>query len=219
MNAYVNKNQSKRENICSTSIFLAKKKYMLNVHNSEGVQYDTPKLKITGIEAVRTSTPAIVRDKFKKAYKIMMESNEEQLQAFVSEFRAQFAELPPESVSFPRGVTELHKWTDDKTPFKKGVPIHVRGAILYNMLLKKYKLPDEPLNDGSKVKFCYLMSPNPVGSHVIAFPEFLPKEFGLHKYIDRDVQFEKTFMDPLKLVSDTIGWDLEHVTTLESFFG
>jgi hypothetical protein len=196
----------------------AKKRYILNVHNSEGVQYAEPKLKVMGIEAVKSSTPQIVRDKFKQAYKIMLSGTETDLQRFVESFEADFKKLAPEQVSFPRGVSDIDKWSDKSDLFKKGVPIHVRGSIIYNHLLQKHNLTLEPLKNGSKVKFCYLTMPNPIASNVVAFPNFLPKEFGLHQYVDYSMQFEKTFKAPLKLVSDSIGWNLEKVFTLESFF-
>jgi DNA polymerase elongation subunit (family B) len=219
MNAFKNTMVMKREAIADAGIWTAKKRYILNVHNSEGVQYAEPKLKIMGIEAVKSSTPAVVRGKFKEAYRIMLSGDEKQLQKFVSDFYEVFKGLAPEDVSFPRGVSEIDKWEDRSTLFKKGVPIHVRGAIIYNYHVRQLKLRDDEIKNGNKVKFCYLKVPNALGSNVIAFPQFLPKELDAHRYIDYDMQFDKTFKDPLKLVSDAINWQLEHVNTLESFFG
>ena len=217
-NAFKNTMAMKREVIASAGIWTAKKRYILNVHNSEGVQYAEPKLKIMGIEAVKSSTPKVVRDKFKLAYRIMLDGTEVDLQKFVSEFYTKFKELPPEEVSFPRGVTEIGKWKDKVSVFKKGVPIHVRGSIIYNNRLKALKLHSDEIKNGNKVKFCYLKTPNTIGSNVISFPQFLPKEFGLYDYIDYDTQFDKTFKDPLRLVSNVIGWNLEKINTIDSFF-
>jgi DNA polymerase elongation subunit (family B) len=218
-NAFKNTMAMKREAIADAGIWTAKKRYILNVHNSEGVQYAEPKLKIMGIEAVKSSTPAVVRGKFKEAYRIMLSGNEKDLQKFVADFYEVFKGLEPEEVSFPRGVSEIDKWRDGSTLFKKGVPIHVRGAIVYNHHVRELKLRDDEIKNGNKVKFCYLKMPNTLGTNVISFPQFLPKEFDIHKYIDYDTQFDKTFKDPLKLVSDAINWQLEHRNTLESFFG
>jgi hypothetical protein len=171
-----------------------------------------------GIEAVKSSTPQVVRTKFKQAYKIMLEGNQRDLQKFVADFYEVFKSLAPEDVSFPRGVTDIDKWEDKSTVFKKGTPIHVRGSIMYNKKVRELKLREDEIKNGNKVKFCYLRLPNTLGSNIISFPQFLPKEFELHKYIDYDMQFDKTFKDPLKLVSDAINWQLEHVNTLESFF-
>ncbi len=218
-NAFKNTMAMKREAIADAGIWTAKKRYILNVHNSEGVQYAEPKLKIMGIEAVKSSTPAVVRGKFKEAYRLMLSGSEKDLQKFVADFYEVFKGLAPEDVSFPRGVSEIDKWEDKSTLFKKGVPIHVRGAIVYNHHVRELKLRDDEIKNGNKVKFCYLKMPNTLGTNVISFPQFLPKEFGIHQYIDYDTQFDKTFKDPLKLVSDAINWELEHRNTLESFFG
>jgi DNA polymerase elongation subunit (family B) len=219
MNAYDNRMEMAREAIADRGVWTAKKRYILNVHNNEGVQYAEPKLKVMGIEAVKSSTPQIVRDKFKQAYKIILSGNQNELQEFVSNFYEEFTSLPAEAVSFPRGVSELNKWVDHALTYKKGTPIHVRGAILYNKLAKEKGLMVEGVKDGTKVKFCYLKTPNPLMENVIAFPQFLPKEFELEQYIDYETQFDKTFKDPLKLVTDAINWNVDKVSTLESFFG
>ena len=219
MNAYDSRMVMAREAIADKGIWTAKKRYILNVFNNEGVQYAEPKLKIMGIEAVKSSTPQIVRDKFKKAYSLMLNSTEAELQKFVSDFYEEFKSLPPEDVSFPRSVSDIVKWRDQHTIYKKGTPIHVRGALLYNKQVEKLNLSIEGIKNGSKVKFCYMKMPNPLMENVISFNPFLPKEFGLHEHIDYEMQFNKTFKYPLKLVSDAINWELEHINSLESFFG
>ena len=221
MNAYENRMVMAREVIADRGIWVAKKRYILNVHNNEGVQYAEPKVKMMGLEAVKSSTPQVVRDKFKKAYQIMLTGTEGQLQAFVKDFYEEFKTLPAEAISFPRGVSEIDKWEDQNTIYKKGTPIHVRGSLLFNKRMKEAGLDKsmEAIKNGSKVKFCYLKTPNPIMENVIAFPQFLPKEFKIEKYIDYDLQYDKSFKEPLKLVSDAVGWQLEHVNTLESFFG
>ena len=220
MNAYENRMVMKREAIADKAIWTAKKRYILNVHNNEGVQYAEPKIKIMGIEAVKSSTPQVVRDKSKQAYKIMLNGTEADLIKFVDDFYNDFASLKPEDASFPRGVSDIKKWTGAGGTYLKGTPIHVRGAILFNHFIKKNGLDKqyELIQDGNKVKFCYLKMPNPISENVIAFPNFLPRELGLHDYIDYDLQFEKTFKDPLKIVSDAINWKVEYISTLEDFF-
>lgn len=218
MGGYENRMVMAREAIADRGVWTAKKRYILNVHNNEGVQYAVPKLKVMGIEAVKSSTPVVVRDKFMKAYNIILNGSESELQRFVSDFYEEFTSLPAESVSFPRGVSELSKWIDRNTTYKKGTPIHVRGAIMYNKLLKDKKLPAEEIKNGSKVKFCYLKTPNPLMENVISFSQFLPKEFDLDQYIDYETQFDKTFKEPLKLVTDAINWNVDEISTLEDFF-
>jgi DNA polymerase elongation subunit (family B) len=220
MNGYENRMVMAREVIADKAVWVAKKRYIMNVHNNEGVQYAEPKVKMMGLEAVKSSTPQVVRDKFKKAYAMVLTGTEVQLQAFVQDFYKEFTTLPAESVSFPRGVSEIDKWADRNTIYKKGCPIHVRGALLFNKKMKDVGLDRsmEAIKNGTKVKFCYLKKPNPIMENVIAFPNFLPKEFDIQEYIDYETQFEKAFKEPLKLVTDAVGWELEKINSLEGFF-
>jgi DNA polymerase elongation subunit (family B) len=221
MNAYQQKMQMKRETIANKGIWKAKKMYILNAWNVEGVQYDKPKLKIQGIEAVRSSTPHACREKLKKAFDIVMNQDELSLQKFVSDFREEFDRLPFNDVAFPRGIKGMHKYDGrkEKTIYKKGTPIQVKGALLFNMLLKEHKINFiPPIMDGDKIKFVYLKTPNPLGDTVIASSDNLPKEFGLEEFIDRDMQFQKSFVEPLKSIADVIDWRVEKIATLEGFF-
>lgn len=210
-----------REIIADRAIWTAKKRYIMNVWDDSGITYEEPKLKIMGIEAVKSSTPMMVRNKFKEAYKIILNYDEKTLQDFVAEFREDFKKSSPEEVAFPRGVSDIDKWTDAAAVYKKGTPIHVRGSLLYNKELEKRKLTKnyEAIANGSKIKFCYLKMPNTLRENVVSFPEFLPREFELHDYIDYDAQFEKTFEGPLQAVTDSVNWKTEKIETLEDFFG
>ena len=220
VNAYDQKMFMKRENIANKGIWTAKKRYILNVWNSEGVQYAEPKLKMMGIEAVKSSTPAACRTAIKDALKVIMNGTESDVQEFVGNFRKEFETMPPEDIAFPRGCNGVGKFSNPATIYSKGTPIHVRGALLYNFHAKKNKVTHKyPLiQEGEKVKFLYLRRPNKINENVISFFQTLPKEFGLDKYIDFDLQFQKSFLDPLQVIMDTINWKAEKIATLEDLF-
>ena len=219
--AYEQKMFMKRENIANKGIWTAKKRYILNVWDSEGVRYEKPKLKIMGIEAVKSSTPAACRTSIRDCLKVIMNENEEAAQKFIADFKDEFTSLPIEDISFPRGCNNLNKWSHPATIYSKGTPIHVRGALLYNFHNKKNKLTHKyPLiQDGEKIKFVYLKTPNKIGENVISYLNTFPKEFGLDKQVDYDLQFGKSFLDPIKVIMDVIGWQPEKVASLEFLFG
>ena len=219
--AYEQKMFMKRENIANKGIWTAKKRYILNVWDSEGVRYEKPKLKIMGIEAVKSSTPAACRNSIRDCLTVIMNGDEEAAQQFVADFRTHFEELPIEDISFPRGCNGINKWSNPTTIYSKGTPIHVRGALLYNFHNKKNKLTHKyPLiQDGEKIKFVYLKTPNKIGENVISYLNTFPKEFGLDKQVDYELQFNKSFLEPIKVIMDVIGWQPEKVASLEFLFG
>ena len=221
VSAYEQKMFMKRENIANKGIWTAKKRYILNVWNSEGVQYAEPKLKVMGIEAVKSSTPGACRDKIKQCLKVIMNEDEEAAQKFIAEFKEEFERLPIEDISFPRGCNGINKWANPSAIYSKGTPIHVRGALLFNHYNKKNKLTHKyPLiQDGEKIKFIYLKTPNRIGENVISYLQTLPKEFALDNYIDYDVQFGKSFLEPIRVIMEKIGWKPEKIASLEFLFG
>ncbi len=220
MNAYKQVMVMKREAIANKAIWKAKKMYIVNVIDNEGERYAEPKLKVMGIEAVRSSTPDACKTNIITAIKKIINEDEESTRQFINEFREKFMELPYEEVASPRGMNGLDKYSDKSTTYKLGCPIHVKGALIYNKLLKQKGLKGlEPIYNGTKVKFAYLKLPNPTHEAVIATPGHLPKELGLDDYIDRNMQFEKSFLEPVKSLLDVIGWEYEPKSTLEDFFG
>jgi len=221
VNAYEQKMYMKREAIANKGIWVAKKRYMMNVFDEEGVRYDIPKLKIMGVEAVKSSTPEVCRGKIKDAIRVIMNDSEDALIKFVKDFKEVFKTLSPEEVAFPRSCNNIDKYIESSQIYKKGTPIHVKGSLIYNHYILKNKLQRKyPLiRDGDKIKFLMLKQPNTVKDTVISFSTKIPYEFDLHKYVDYDMQFEKTFTDPLRFILDSIGWKLEREATLEAFFG
>lgn len=218
-NAYDNKMKMKRENLANKAIWVAKKRYIMNVWDSEGVRYTTPKLKMMGIEAVKTSTPSACRDMIKQTLNLVMVADESTVINHIEKFREDFRKLSFEDVAFPRGCKEASKWIDRSSIYKKATPIHVKGSLIYNHYVKENKLDGKyPLiTDGDKIKYSYLKLPNPVKDTVISSPGGLPPELGLDMYVDYDTQFEKSYLDPMKSILDKIGWRTERVATLEAF--
>jgi len=218
-NSYVNQMKMKRENICDHAIFIAKKKYIMNVYDSEGFKYEEPKLYMKGIEAVKSSTPYSCREKIKTALKIIMKGDNDKLIQFIDDFKKEFSSMSFEEVAFPRGCNGLQKYSDEKKIYADGTPIHVRGALVYNNLLKQHKLESKYLsvNEGEKIKFCYMKLPNTFRENVISSPGTLPKEFNIERYIDYDLQFDKAFHEPIKSITKVINWKTEDISTLEDF--
>jgi DNA polymerase elongation subunit (family B) len=220
MNAYSQKMEMKREVLADKGIWTAKKRYILNVHNSEGVQYAKPKIKVMGLEMVKSSTPAVIRNKLKDSIPVILDGVESNLHKYINEFRDEFVKLPVEDIAFPRGVNGIRQYSGSPI-YTKGTPIAVRGSLLFNHYVKRKGLEKryQAIRDGDKIRFVYVKKPNPFNEDVIAFPQALPKEFGLHQFIDYDKQFEKTFLDALKTIIEPLGWNVEEQSSLEDFFG
>jgi DNA polymerase elongation subunit (family B) len=220
LNTAQRKIKFKREIIADRGIWIAKKRYAVNVYNSEGVMYEEPKLKVLGMEIVRSSTPAPVRKALKEAVSITLRKDEQSLREYVANVESRWNMLEPEDIAFPRGVNGVKEYSDANSIFRKGTPIHVRGALIYNHLIttkgleKKY----QKIQEGDKIKFLYLREPNPLGTHVITFAGELPPEFNLREYIDYETMFEKSFLEPLNSLLSCIGWQVKEQATLEGLF-
>ena len=220
VNAFEQKMFMKRETIADRGIWTAKKRYILNVWDSEGVRFSEPKLKIMGLEAIKSSTPAACRTKIKEALKLIMTATEADVIKFIQDFKKEFPSLPIDQIAFPRTASDVEKWKCSNSIYKKSTPIHVRGALLFNYYIKQNKLTHKYalINNGEKIKFIFLKKQNPIRENVITFIQEFPKELGLNQYIDYSTQFDKSFMDPLKSILDCIGWKSEQRGSLENFF-
>jgi hypothetical protein len=220
VNAFQQRMEMKRESLADKAIWTAKKRYILNVHNSEGVAYAKPKLKIMGLEAVKSSTPSACRQKIKEAINIIMTQTQDDLHKFIDKFRTDFKKLPVEEISFPRSVNGLGEYADAASIFKKGTPIHVKGALVYNHFIKSSKLTKkyQLIQEGEKIKFVYLKQPNVFNNNTLAFLSSLPKQFDAQQYIDYDLQFDKSFLEPLQIILTAINWQSEKINSLDCFF-
>ncbi len=221
VHAFAQKMIMKREALADKGLWTAKKRYVLNVYNNEGVAYKEPKLKVMGLEMVKSSTPGVIRERMKEVLNLMMTGTEEDVHNYISDFRDEFMNMPPEDISSPRGCNGIAEYSDSTTMYKKGTPIHVKGAILYNHYLKKLGLDKQypMIQEGEKLKFAYLKTPNPFKDTVISFPTRLPSEFGIKEFIDYEMQFDKAFVEPIKVVLDCMGWKTEKQNSIEDFFG
>lgn len=219
LNAYQQKMIMKREAIADSGVFVAKKKYALSVHNSEGVQYDEPKLKATGLDLVRSSTPAVVRQYLKDGVKEILNGTEKSVQEFIKKCEKDYNTKHYTEIAFPRGVNGLEKFSGSPI-YSKGCPIHVRGALLYNHYLDKMGLSSsyEKIGEGNKIRFIYMKMPNSFKENVIGYLTKIPKEFNIEQYVDYQLMFEKSFVDSMKIIMVPLGWNTEEQSSLEDFF-
>ena len=210
----------KREAIADRGIWIAKKRYALNVYDNEGVRYKEPKLKVMGLEIVRSSTPEVVREYLKDAVKIVLTGNESQLHEYVAQVEKRFMKCSVEDISFPRSVNGMSKYKSNSDVYTKGTPMHVRGALMFNHLLQKHNLAKkvDTIKEGDKIKFVYLKEPNHIRENCIAFSSAIPKEFGLEEFIDYDMMFEKTFLDPIETILKSVDWNAKPTASLLDLF-
>jgi len=218
--AYEKKIFFKREAIADKAIWIAKKRYAMTVYDNEGTRYKEPKLKVMGLEIVRSSTPAPVRESLREAVRLTLTTDEKTLQKFIEKTRQEFKEMTPEEIAFPRGCNNLQKYTSTADIYTKGTPMHVRGSLLYNHYLKQQKLTQkyEKIQEGDKIKFLYLKEPNTMRENCISFPSTMPPELNMHRYVDYDLMFQKAFLDPMITIVKSLGWDTEEKNTLEDLF-
>lgn len=211
-----------REVISDESVFIRKKGYIMNVLDNEGVRYsaDKPKVKVTGMDAIRSSTPEVCRHKLKEAYKVMLFGEESSLQEFISEFKKEHRKLSAHQIAKNSSANNLLKYTcEDGNIAIKGTPAAVKGALYYNDYSTRILGNEfEPILEGEKVKYLCLKEPNLLRNKAVSFPVFLDKKLGLDEDIDYEKMFNDTFIKPLEPVMGILGWTAEPVGTLEDMF-
>lgn len=207
----------KREAIAETALWTGKKRYAMNVWDNEGVRFDKPKMKITGLETKRSSVPEICRKALSDCLDIIMMQSEDELIAFVDAFKEKFFASSFYDIASPRGLNGLDKYHDPVSRWKSKCPFHVKGAIVFNEWVKDHKLEDKyaPISNGEKIKFIYLKTPNRLRSDVISCSAKVPDELNLHPLIDYKTQYEKTFLSPLKAIVSVAKWDIDRENTLD----
>jgi len=219
LNGYENSISMKREALCNKGIWIKKKNYILDIYDNEHVRYNEPKLKVVGIKAIKSLTPKLCRDSIRTGLEIIMRGTEEDFFNYVKDFKNIFYSSKIEDIATPISVNDLNKYKSSTNFYKLGTPIQVRSAIMYNYLIDKLNLVSkyDKIKNKEKIKYVYLMEPNPLNHYVIGFIDKLPEEFGLHQYVDYDKQWETAFVSSLKNILEIIGWKLENKITLLDF--
>ena len=219
-NGFVPKMEFKREVIADTAIWVAKKRYALNVYDSEGVRYKEPKLKVQGLEIVRSSTPGSIREYLRNTVKLALTKSQDEIQQYITDLETKFMQMTPEEIAFPRSANNMSKYKSTANIYQKATPLHVRGSLLYNHYVTKQKLDKkyELIKEGDKIKYLYLKEPNPLKENSIAFATTLPKELDLHKYVDYNTMFEKSFIEPMRTILDCMSWSPRKIATLDDLF-
>lgn len=216
MSSYEQKMSMARECIADSGVWTAKKRYALNVWDKKGVRYSYPELKIMGLDAIKSSTPELCRKRMKNIIRLVTKGDEKKVHQYIKLFRNRFNNTPFEDIAWPRRANKINNYIDSKGNYKSGTPIHYRGSIVFNALLKQKNLDKvyQLIEEGDKIKFCYMKIPNPTQENVLCIKDVLPKEFNLEKYIDYDMQFEKVFLSPMDDFLSCIGWHTTPQLTL-----
>lgn len=220
MNAKRNAMRFKRESLADVAVFCAKKKYIMRVWDSEGVRYAEPKLKIVGLDIIKSSTPAVIKAKLKESVQVILDGSNDDLRKFVADYKEEFNTLTAEQIAFPRGVNNLEEYLLESGQYKKGIPINARAALNFNGLVKKHKLEDyyEEIVSGDKIKYLYLKLPNVIRDKVIGFNTVLPKQFNLHTAVDYETMFEKVFLSPIEIMAKPLKWSVQPESGLKGLF-
>jgi len=203
-----------------SGVFIAKKKYIMSIVHMEGVDYAEPEMKMTGVEAVKSSTPAPARKALTDCAQIIVTGSEDELIEYVDKFRKNWTSLPPDEIALPTSVNGIRKYHIEGNQYKLGCPMHIRAAINYNHWIQRKEIDMyySDIKDGSKAKYIFLIKNNKTKENVIAFPNKLPKELDLHSKIDYNTQLERSFLSPLKIMLEPTKWSYERKANLMDLF-
>lgn len=217
MNAFDPCLKMKREAIAEAGLWTGKKRYCLNVLDDEGVRFEKPKMKATGLEVKRSSVPEICRKALSDCLEIILTKTEDDLVAYVAQFEEKFNALSFYDIARPSGMNGLEKYYDPVTLFKQKCPAHVKGAIVFNEWIRRNKLQDKyPLiADGEKIRWVELRLPNKLQSEVLSCSGKVPSELNIQELIDYRAQFESTFLKPVTSFARVARWSVEREHTLD----
>lgn len=216
LNSMKNRIVMKREKIAS-AILVAKKNYVVNVYDNEGVRYATPKLSVTGLESVKASTPKFFRKKLEEGYKLCFDDDEEKIHKFVLSVHEELYNLHIDDLAGNTTVNNITLFQDGLGGYRTGTPGHVRAAIAYNNLVSASD-QYQKINNGDKVKIIQLKEPNPVKSKSICWIDKFPDDLIDPKYIDREKDYQKFFIKPFTRVLDVLSWHTEYQPNLDDLF-
>ena len=220
-NSYENKLIMKVEGISEKTIVAAKKRYISALWSNEGIFYDEIKIKIKGLEVVKSNIPKVCKDDIKECIKLILTKDVKYVRSFISSVREKFKNTYTlEEIAKPQGVGDLSKYISPTGNAMPGAQAHFRAAINYNKLIDKFNLERKysKIYNNDKIKILYLKIPNIVGENVIGFKKEFPVEFNINKYIDIDEQFDSTFLKPLKIITDSIQWNISNTRTIDEAF-
>jgi len=201
---------SAREIISDKAIWTAKKKYIARVFDSEGVRYSEPKIKVMGLDLIRSGTPPFVKKKLKESIDIILDSNESTMTDWKDKSFQEYMKQPLNDISKIQGVSSI-----DYVQGQKGIPIGARSAMKHNAFIKKNNLENEIqiIQAGDKIHQMYLKEPNIFGSNIIAWTsDNFIKHIEEANCVNYELCFEKYFLAPLQLMTDALKWNITKTT-------
>ena len=208
-----------REIISPSSIFAAKKKYSMLKFDEEGAEYSEPyPQKIQGLTIIQKSTPKVCKERLRTFMEKMFYDDKEAFE-YECEFRKEFESFGPDLIAKNSSISDIEKYEVEKG-FIKRTPLHVKGAIAHNRLVRLHNADVSLIKSGDSIKFTYLTTPNPTGDKVIAWmndwPDFF-NDIGIQKYVDRTTQFNKIFSGQTHILYDATGFNFKIGEELDIF--
>lgn len=221
----------KGESISETALWIAKKRYaMLKIYDLEkNIDIDR-KLKVTGLDVVRSSFPAAFQKIMSNILiSILKQENKDVIDNMILSFRGEMDSLPFKDVAKNTSVQKIKEYDNKKEKgfknFEKGCPAHVKASISYNRWLRINKLDNiyEPIRNGDKIKWAYLKN-NPLGVPTMALKGFNdPQDLidFVSKYVNYDALFESELKKKVQAFYDALSWGMiptEVNQTVNKFF-